>query len=115
MIVEAVVLHRDEGILQVLRNLRDLNWFPVLIRMDIGDLVAVDVIDMRRGRRQDVMRQIRFRIHAGRQESTADAEQHHQQDNQKSERDPFAAASAGIFRCMRPALRIGTFLHELPP
>ena len=116
VLIEAVVLDRDESILQIFRNLRELYRLTVLCCMNIGDFVAVDVIDMRRRRRTDVLNEIFFRIHARRQKAAADADEHDENKDEETHESAhnIAAAAFLLRRRLRIRLRCQTSLQLLP-
>lgn len=113
MVVEAVVLDGDKGVLQVLRDLVELDGHAVLRRVDRRDLVAVAVVDERGCRRADVVRQVGFRIHACGQETAADAGQHDQEDNRNADE---SLVLGGVAALLRTALllmaSLRTFFHK---
>ena len=94
VLVEAVILDGHESILQVFGNLLDLDGPAVFSRVDIGNLIAIDIVNLRRRRRQDIVCQIGLRIHAGSQKTTANASDHDQDDQAKAEDDFFDVAAA---------------------
>ena len=104
VLVETIVLDRDESVLQVLRNLRELYGFAVLRRMDVGDLVAVDVINMGGCRRAYILDEIFFRIHARRQEAAADADEHDENEDEETHESAHDLAAATFL--LRRRLRI---------
>ena len=84
MFVEAIVLNRYECVLQSLRHLLDFDRPTILCRMDIRNLVAVDVVDLGRCRGADIVRKIRLRIHACRQKAAANAYEHDEKYDHKA-------------------------------
>ena len=116
MLIEAIVLDRDECVLQIFRDLRELYRLTVLRRMNIGDFVAVDVIDMGRRWRTNVLNEIFFRIHARRQKAAADADEHDENKDEETHESAhnIAAAAFLLRRRLRIRLRCQTSLQLLP-
>ena len=56
MVVEAIILNRDKRILEILRNIVDAHRHTIFCRMYISDLVAVDIINLRRSGRHNIFR-----------------------------------------------------------
>ena len=107
MLVKAVVLNRNESILQILRNLREFDRLAVFRRMDIGDLVAIDVIDMGRCWRTDVFDKIVLCVHARGQKATANANDHDENNDEETHESAqdIAGASSFFRRRLRSRLR----------
>ena len=55
MLVEPGVLYCHKSILQILGDLRQFDGNPIFCSVDIGDLIAVHVVDLGRGRRLKVV------------------------------------------------------------
>ena len=113
VLIEAVIFDCDEGILQILRDLRNLHRHAVLCRMHIRNLIPIDVIDMGRRGRANVLRNIRPRIHAGRQESASNSCYHDNDDNEQPKNDLLCGASAALRLFLRTVA--AALLHASPP
>ena len=79
VLIESIVLNGNKGILEIFWNLIDADRSAILSRMDIGNFIAVDVIDLRRCRRDDILCQIRPGIQTCREKSAANADNHDKQ------------------------------------
>ena len=47
MIVESIVLHRNKSILEVFGDFIDANRTTILRRMDIRNLISMNIVDLR--------------------------------------------------------------------
>ena len=84
--------------------------------MNIGDFIAIDVIDMGRRWRTNVLNEIFFRIHARRQKAAADADEHDENKDEETHESAhnIAAAAFLLRRRLRIRLRCQTSLQLLP-
>ena len=80
MLIESIVLDGNKCILKIFRNLIDTDRSSVFSCMYVGDLVAVDIVDLRRCRRDNILCEIRSGIQTCREESAANADNHDKQN-----------------------------------
>ena len=79
MLIETIVLNRDECVLKVFRNLINTDRPTILRRMNVGYLIAMNIVNLRRCRRNDILCQIRSGIQACREKSAANTDDHDKQ------------------------------------
>ena len=83
--VKSVVLDGNESLLQIYRYLFDFNRHTIFRRVNVCDFISGGIINLGRGGRQNIARQIRFRVYVRRHKSYGDTRRHDDDKNKNPE------------------------------